>query len=174
MFIEGDSLIFFNTVFSYTFLEICFSVGLLHALLFFFILYSFTLGFMNIFESAVKSICNILRRYINDSSNFESDCILHCPLLFNETSSSVSSTLAMMLAAESLLSSAFSEQIAQPKCLVRFKNLLSSQKYFSEKQRSKKQVESNPKHMETERRPVCLIQVSVAGNNIYCKITVLY
>lgn len=70
---------------------------------------------MNIFESAVKSICNILRRYINDSSNFESDCILYCPLLFNETSSSVSSTLAMTLAAESLLSSAFSEQIAQPK-----------------------------------------------------------
>lgn len=61
------------------------------------------------------------------------NCILHFPLLFNETSSSVSSTLAMTLVAGSLLCCAFSEEIAQTKRLVRFKNLLSYQKYFSEK-----------------------------------------
>lgn len=81
-------------------------------IIFFHLLYSFTLEFNNVFESAVKSICNLCK-YINDCSNFESDCILHCPLLFNETSSSVSSTLAMTLAAGSLLCSAFFEEIAQ-------------------------------------------------------------
>lgn len=138
------------------------------------ILYSFTLDFTDVFESSVKSICNLLCRYINESSHFESDCILHCPLFFNEISSSVSSTLAVTLAAGSLHCSDFSEQIVQTKCLDRVKNILSYQKYSSKKQRKKKQVESNPKHMETERWQVCLIQVWIAGNNLYCKILVLY
>lgn len=140
-------------------LEIYISVGLLHALLFFHILYSFTLEITSVFDPAVMSICKLLCRCIYNSSNFERDCILHCPLLFNETSSSVSSTLAMTLAPGSLLCSAFSEQIAQTKCLDRFKNLLSYQKYFSEKQRKKKQVESSPTCMETERWQVFLIHV---------------
>lgn len=119
----------------------------------FHILWSFTLEFTNVFESAVNSICTLLGRYINDCSHSESDYILHCPLLFNETSSSVSSkTLPLTLAAGVFLCSAFSEQIAQTKCLLRFKNLLSSQKHSPEKQRNKKQVEFNPKQMETERR----------------------
>lgn len=133
-------------------------------------LWSFSLEFTNVFESAVNSICTLLGRYINDSSHSESDYILHCPLLFNKTSSSVSSkTLPVTLAAGALLSSAFSEQIAQTKCLVRFKNLLSSQKHSPEKQRNKKQVESDPKQMATERRRVCVIQVSIARNVMHCK-----
>lgn len=134
------------------------------------ILWSFTLEFTDVFESAVNSICTLLGRYLNDSSHSESDYILHCPLLFNETSSSVSSkTLPVTLAAGALLCSAFSEQIAQTKCLVRFKKLPSSQKHSPEKQRNKKQVESNSKQTETERRKICLIQVLFARNVIHCK-----
>lgn len=93
----------------------------------------------------MNSICTLLGRYINDSSHSESDYILDCPLLFNETSSSVSSkTLSVTSAAGALLCSAFSEQIAQTKCLVMFKNLLFSRKHTPEKQRNKKEVESNP------------------------------
>lgn len=93
----------------------------------------------------MNSICTLLGRYINDSSHSESDYILDCPLLFNETSSSASSeTLPVTSDAGALLCSVFSEQIAQTTCLVRFKNLLSSLKHTPEKQRNKKEVESNP------------------------------
>lgn len=82
----------------------------------------------------MNSICTLLGRYLNDFSHYEPDYILHCPLLFNETSSSVSSkTLPLTLAAGALLYSAFFEQIAQTKCIVRLKNLLSSQKHSLEK-----------------------------------------
>lgn len=139
---------------------------------FFHILYAFTLEFTNVFESAVKSICNLLCRYINYSSHFESDCILRCPLYLMRLP--VSLTLAMTLAAGSLLCSAFSEQIAQTKCLHRFKTTCLTRNTFQKSRERKKQVESNPKHMETERRQVFLIQVWISRNNVYCKTLLRY
>lgn len=134
----------------------------------FHILQSFTLEFTNLFESALNCICTLLGRYLNESSHSESDYILHCPLLFNETSSSVSSkTLPVTLAAGALLCSAFSEQIAQTKCLVRFKNFLSSQKHSAEKQRNKKQVD--PTLNKWKQKGEKFAWFSIARNVIHCK-----
>lgn len=108
-FIAADNLMTFNTTFSSNFFQIYFLVSLLPCLTIYLISCGSLLQNLLIFESAVNSICTLLVRYLNNSSHSESDYILHCPLLVNESSSSVSSTtLPVTLSVGAFLSSAFS------------------------------------------------------------------